>query len=468
MNRQRDFLLLGAFACAVALLSLGGCRKEDSPRNDGESHFLETCASSCGDGLQCLCGVCTLPCESTQMCNALNPAATCGVSVGGICGAKAPTQGICHVSCKDSSACVSIGAGYACEAGSCVRHAGLDAGTLPQDSSMALDADELPQTPLSPNKLDVLFMIDNSGSMREEQEVLRAAMPTFVTGLQTRFGAALDLHVGFITSDVGAGDTFISGNPACNRPGGDRGELQVLPNCGLENGKFVRYSQQGSDKNFTGELSQVVGCLAQMGTQGCGFEHQLQSIRLALDPVLTPNNAGFVRADARLMLVMLTDEDDCSGAPDSTLFASEAYPGTSGSLRCSIEGHLCNGAKPPLTTFAAPLASCVANPSPSGLLTVTDLVASVRSRKPVGAIEVLVLGGVAMPGQAAPDYKFASVVQPTTPSLLDAQPVCAASNGTATPALRLGAFAAAFGGTLRSICESSFTDSMTVIAAGRR
>ncbi|MDX2022441.1 MAG: hypothetical protein SF187_19550 [Deltaproteobacteria bacterium] len=463
MNKHaKNILVFAAFGCAVASWLLGACHKEDSPRSDGESHFLETCATSCGDGLQCLCGVCTLPCESAQMCSGLSPGATCGVNVDGICGTKAATQGICNVPCKDSSACLTLGANYACEAGSCIRRPALDAGASLKDSSSA-DADPSPQTPLSPNKVDVLFMIDNSGSMREEQNLLRAAMPTFITGLQTRFGASLDLHVGFITSDVGAGATFIAGSPACNRPGGDRGELQVLAGCGLETGKFVSYSQQGLEKNFTGELSQVIGCLAQFGTQGCGFEHQLQSIRLALDPVLTPNNAGFVRNDARLTLVLLTDEDDCSGPPDSPLFASDEYPGTGGSLRCSIEGHLCNGAKPPLSTFSAPLANCVANPSPRGLLPIDELVANVRSRKPLGAIEVMVLGGVVTAGQSPPEYAFVSAPQA---DLLDAEPVCTALNGTATPALRLRAFADAFGGITRSICDASFNDSMSIIAAG--
>ena len=465
MNKPtKNAYVFSLLALTLALLPQGACHKDDAPPSEGESHFLETCAITCGDGLQCLCGVCTLPCGSSTMCSALSSSATCGV--GGICGGSAANTSICQVTCKDSSACTTLGSGFTCESGACVRRLKSDGGVSALDGSTETpDSAVVVQMPLDPNKVDVLFMIDNSGSMKEEQDALKLAMPTFMAGLQTRFGAGLDLHVGFVTSDVGAGNTFITGNPACNRPGGDRGLLQVRPGCGLENGSFLAYSQQGAAKNFTGELSQVVGCMAELGASGCGFEHQLQAVRLALDPVQAPTNAGFVRSDARLLLILLSDEDDCSGAPTSTLYSSNDYPGTTGSLRCSIEGHLCNGTKPPMTAFSTPLSNCVANPTPVGLLSVSELVAAVRATKPAGGIDVMVLAGAATPNAVPAPYAFDAMAG--QPSVLDSAPACATGNGSATPALRLRTFAEAFNGVVRSICEPTFDDSMTIIAKKR-
>ena len=36
------------------------------------------------------------------------------------------------------------------------------------------------------------------------------------------------------------------------------------------------------------DIATVFGCMADLGTQGCGFEHQLQSTRVALYESVTP------------------------------------------------------------------------------------------------------------------------------------------------------------------------------------
>jgi hypothetical protein len=109
--------------------------------------------------------------------------------------------------------------------------------------------------------------------------------------------------------------------------------------------------------NFTGDIGKVFGCLAtNLGTSGCGLEHQLQAFQWAFDAVDHPTTqvANFIRPDAFLGLVFLTDEDDCSGyrydtqsnAPVQNGMFMSTLPGLSGesaSLRCSTRAFTCSG-----------------------------------------------------------------------------------------------------------------------------
>src|SRR5205085_11472488 len=60
-------------------------------------------------------------------------------------------------------------------------------------------------------------------------------------------------------------------------------------------------------------------CMASVGAGGCGFEHQLEAVYAALHNNL-PENAGFLRDDAVLVVVFLTNEDDASAPPDTDVF----------------------------------------------------------------------------------------------------------------------------------------------------
>jgi len=79
--------------------------------------------------------------------------------------------------------------------------------------------------------------------------------------------------------------------------------------------------------NYKGELADVFGCIAMLGSQGCGFEHQLASVLRALGADGAPapaQNAGFLRPDAFLQIILVSDEDDCSAPPSSDLFDSSS------------------------------------------------------------------------------------------------------------------------------------------------
>lgn len=311
-------------------------------------------------------------------------------------------------------------------------------------------------------EVDMLFMVDNSGSMLEEQAKLRRNIPALISSLRALPGGLPNLHLGIVSSDVGAGNLTLSGNPACSRPGGDSGRFQVKAGCGLDGtqGNFLISLNNDTQHNFTGALEDVFSCLADLGARGCGFEHPLQSIRVALAEKYTPENSGFLRGGALLVIVMLTDEDDCSGTPNSDLFVDTSFEGQSGSLRCNIAGHLCNGAPPPGMPFTTALANCTAAPS-GRLIPVKEFTQFLFDLKP-GAPERIIVSaitGLPKPGQPA-SYAFSTSTRDGGGvALLEVEPICSAGTaGAAAPSLRTTEFVKAFGanGTLESICEDDF------------
>ncbi len=308
-------------------------------------------------------------------------------------------------------------------------------------------------------------MIDNSSGMGQEQDVLRRKFPALLDALKQLPGGLPDLHVAIISSDVGAGNQAIPGAASCNAAGGDRGIFQAKPDCGLNEGApFVRSYDNGTQNNFTRSLEEVFSCLAKLGVEGCGWEHQLESMRLALSPTLTPSNAGFLRPAAHLAVVMLTDEDDCSAPADSDLFVDSSFDARlAGSFRCNVEGHICNGMPIPQSEFSAPLQSCV--PSEDGrLINVKEYSDFLKRLKPDPArVTVSIITGVPATPQGA-RYSVKKF-QTADSDVIDVDAICSSEVGAAAPALRLKAFAESLGsnGTIDSICTGDLTLALTRI-----
>lgn len=134
---------------------------------------------------------------------------------------------------------------------------------------------------LGNNQTDVLFVIDNSGSMSEDQASLAANFGSFlavVTALD------VDFHLGVVTTDVG----------------GDLGQLQ---------GSVRVITPSTPDPQATFDAN------ANVGGSGSGIEQGFHSAYLALSP---PNvdgaNAGFLREAAGLRIVFVSDEAEQSGS----------------------------------------------------------------------------------------------------------------------------------------------------------
>jgi hypothetical protein len=299
------------------------------------------------------------------------------------------------------------------------------------------------------NKLDLIFLVDNSGSMAQEQASLARNFPRFMEELQ-KLGA-VDLRLAVISSDVGAGGINVD---KC-RETGHSGIFRTGNNCGLASGAtYLTVDKQGN-KNFTGELADVFGCVATLGTGGCGYEHQLQSLRFAL---YRPEQRDFLRPDAHLGIVLITDEDDCSGEPNATLYSGER-PGEAPNLRCATAGHVCGDMPVPSAAFTAPLASCKPYEHPGDaasklqrLINVSEVVSQIKVLKAGSGRKVIVSAIMGWDDRPGASYRIES-----SSGGLDLAPICSAPNDGpwSMPAVRLKGFVDAFGdlGSWHSMCE---------------
>lgn len=135
---------------------------------------------------------------------------------------------------------------------------------------------------------DILFVIDDSGSMQDEQDELIANFQNFSENF---VGTNLDYHIGVVRADLAAGN----GNLA------DWGILEGLPD-----------GSQWIDPD-TENMAPVFQDVANVGAAGAGqCEMGLQASMSALTYQTHPGmpNDGFYREDGLLSLVIISDEAD--------------------------------------------------------------------------------------------------------------------------------------------------------------
>jgi hypothetical protein len=344
--------------------------------------------------------------------------------------------------------------------------------------------------------IDILFMIDDSSSMSAMQTKLQAQLPTFMNVLQG-LPMVPSLHIAVVSSDMGA-PSDQQASIGCSATG-DSGVFFSQPEgictaTGLATGAtFI--SDADNLPNFGGDIAQVFQCIALLGQSGCGFEHQLASIDRALgaDGRGPPPaaSAGFLRPEAYLGIVLLTNEDDCSAPPETTLFSLNGGAqdlsnplGPIANYRCNRFGHLCRDGAGPLQApplnpppdakagtmpGAMPtlaLTECESNEA-GMLIPVGRFVSDIKALKPDPDNQILV---AAVAGPATPytvDW-VQDANQPAGQPWPQIEHACGpSSDGSfADPSVRISQFVRAFGqnGVTSSICDPSYASAMTVIA----
>lgn len=228
--------------------------------------------------------------------------------------------------------------------------AGVDAIDAPPDAEGTIDPrPQVAEIYATPNRdLDLLFVIDDSPSMTDKQTNLVANFPNFINALSALPGGLPNLHLGVVSTDMGTkGTDVVQPGPSIGQVGqggcgstGKSGSLTV--NGAPVSDRYVSDIKQSDGSravNYTGSLAAVFSQMARLGGSGCGFEQPLHAMKVALDNNAT--NAGFLRPNALLAVVFVTDEDDCSFANPSMLGPDATTLGALQSFRCTRFGVTC-------------------------------------------------------------------------------------------------------------------------------
>lgn len=204
----------------------------------------------------------------------------------------------------------------------------------------------------SSDKLDILLMVDNSRSMADKQALLASGVSEMLAHFT---GTIRDIHIGVVSSSLGGhGADACTTGPTEN----DRGHLlaRTLPGdpavATWDGRGFLAWDPLSSktppgsadEQGLAGELAALV---RGAGEEGCGYEAQLESwYRFLIDPdpyeqIVLNNNlaelqgtdqailqqrADFLRPDSVLLVVMISDENDCSTRDGGQFyFANQIY-----------------------------------------------------------------------------------------------------------------------------------------------
>lgn len=316
--------------CTLSGIWVLGCNQPvvspTPPTVGSETHWLEHCpADGCPDGTQCQCGVCTVHCVDDAACG------------GGQCVTAPTLTGVCPAVAEPI--CLA-----ACEGG-CTE--GL---TCQGDLCVAPPVVATVDSPLKP-KVDFLFVVDNSGSMCEEQSVLAQAMAEVAPQL-----AGLDWRIAITSTDLNSPDDqgrFLARTAPAIQPA----NCMILPDtadCPDGLTPVLSSLQTGTAL----DLADRFRCMVNIGTNGYGFEKGLEAMRTALvcdgpnaerfgaccvDGVYDAScdaEPDFLRPAAGLVVAIISDEDDCSDHADaqarthraSCTAAPDLAPGAFGAL----------------------------------------------------------------------------------------------------------------------------------------
>ena len=132
-------------------------------------------------------------------------------------------------------------------------------------------------------QVDVLFVVDNSCSMEEEQALLAENFPAF---LRWFLESELDYHIGVVSTDMQ--------DPL------QAGRLQKS----IAGDKWIEPETAAPEAAF----AQMVA----LGVEGSGREEGRAAAFTAIEVLAQTENAGFIREGAGLHLTVVSDEDDAS------------------------------------------------------------------------------------------------------------------------------------------------------------
>jgi len=136
------------------------------------------------------------------------------------------------------------------------------------------------------NAVDILFVIDNSGSMRIEQQSISTKLSSFISKVTN-----LDWRIAITSTDMTSSTAPANG---------------LLVNM-VSNQKYL-------DVNVL-DYAAIFEQKVQLGSSGSGTE---EGVRASLTALMR-NEANWMRPDAQLAVILLSDEDECSNQSASCM-----------------------------------------------------------------------------------------------------------------------------------------------------
>lgn len=170
--------------------------------------------------------------------------------------------------------------------------------------------------------VDLLFIVDNSGSMGVHQAAITAAFPLFVEQMVTSLPAGTDLHVGLTraTGFFDPGNAGGWGGPSCEAAVTDGVFYPPTDGDNGVNGQQGRLYEHAGQTFFAVETGQDPSALetwfagalggAIQGAQHSNTETVVAGAAYPFHPVNAGVNAGFLRTHAVLVLFLLSDSPD--------------------------------------------------------------------------------------------------------------------------------------------------------------
>lgn len=304
--------------------------------------------------------------------------------------------------------------------------------------------------------VDLLLVVDDSGSMAEEQENLAVQIPLLVHDLTSPpdrnedgvadWGAADRVRIAVVNTDLGlAGAPRPTGiGDRCTGLGED-GAWASSEACGATPALQVFDAATDDADAFAARI----GCLVEtLGLAGCGIEQQLGA---AARGVERGSLEGFPADDAIFAVLMLTDEEDCTLADPGAFFG--AFTLANGNVLCQRAALGTDGARPEWLT-------------PIG-----DLLGRMSAGRDEESFVFAAITGIpttlenATPQQILADDAM-QYRERAGGSGLEPVPACETPLGVAAPARRIVELASQMpGSVLRSICTDDFRPAVEEIVA---
>ena len=292
--------------------------------------------------------------------------------------------------------------------------------------------------------LDILYVFDNSLN-RSSFDQMTAQLDVLQSRLLDVDGQLPDLHVGVVTTDLGVRGRLdaIAGPAVGSCAGdGDAGKLVSFGSTPRLGGFLEDLRGPGGTRIRNYASGDLLFEIARMTSPdpddergGCEYEQPFEAMRRALDPATNP---GFIRPDALLSIVILSNEDDCSIKRGALLDPNNGSLGPPFSYRCFEQGVVCDpddARRPGVRT------NCRPREGSQFLIDVSEYRTFLSQLK------------------ADPrDVTVSAVAGPRTPvevrdvGVWALAPSCQGSGGSATPAVRIGALVDAFGGAMVDAC----------------